>query len=260
MSGSLTEGFRELIDLRWSDFVEMEQSLDATNFDAVLHSLVRACAKGNLRAIQVALDRLDGKVATEIEVEYPKFYTLYPNATRTADDPAIIEGDEQYMVKYENGTLTVPRGDAIIELSGSPADVEEQEAAEEELPTGSLRAVLEKMMGSPKQIVTDLLDAAARVDKGNLAAGNPMVKSVVVAGLMKLVHDNRISAVFEVFDQIDGKVADSIKLLGDDVYMYDYSMIAPAGAIKNEKGIYQVEAINTTDAWALRLEQTNKKR
>lgn len=259
MTGRLTNGFRDIIELRWSDFVEMEKSLDATNFDAIVTSIARACKKGNLRAIQTALDRLDGKIAAQIEVEYPKFYHVYPYATKTADDESIIDVGPENEVKYENGVLTVPEGDGIISIEGSPADVEEQEAAEEDLPTGSLRAVLEKMLDSPKTIVDSILETADAVDNNDLSLGNPMVKSVVVAGLMKLVHQGRISAVFEVFDQIDGKVADKVKVLGDDVYVKRFDLIAPAGAVKNADGVYQVEAGTMTDTWALRLEQTNQK-
>lgn len=85
-----------------------------------------------------------------------------------------------------------------------------------------------------------------------------MVKSVIVAGLMQLVHKGRISAVFEVFDQIDGKVADKYKLLGD-TKVYRYDAIAPAGAVKNEDGIYQLADDNMTAVWGARLEQLNNK-
>lgn len=257
MSGRLTEGFREIIDLRWDEFVLMEQNLSGTNFDSIVTSLVRGCRKGNLRAIQTALDRLDGKIAQELEIEYPKFYTLYPRATKTADDASIIDGDSPFGV--DKKTLAVPVQQEITNLVGAAADMDELVAQEEELPTGSLRAVLEKMLDSPKQIVSDILNAADAIDKASLERGNPMVKSVIVAGLMKLVHDGRINAVFEVFDQIDGKVADKYKVLGKDVFIKRYDLIAPAGAVKNDDGIYQVEVNDIAGAWAVRLEQLKKK-
>ena len=257
MSGRLTDGFRDIIELRWSDFVEMEKSLDATNFDSIVTGIARACKKGNLRAIQTALDRLDGKVAMEIEVEYPKFYTVYPYAKKRIDDPSIID----YEVKVENGVLTAPATDGTIAIGGgAPADMDELAAAEEEIPTGSLRIMLEKMLDSPKYIVTDILAGADAIDKGEHSIGDPMVKSVIVAGLMKLVHDGRISAVFEVFDQIDGKVADKIKVLGNDVFITRFDQLAPAGAVKNEDGVYQLAADDMTNVWAARLESGRNNR
>lgn len=259
MSKRLTELFREVIELRWSELVAMENSFDSTNFESIVIALVRACKNGNLRAIQTALDRLDGKIATEIEVEMPKFYYLYPRATMAADDPNIIEMGEPGVVKYENGVMTVPVDDGIISLSGAPADMDELESVEEELPTGSLRAVLEKLLDSPKVMVGKILVSADAVDKHDLHLGDPKVKSVIIAGLMRLVHNDRIGAVFEIFDQIDGKVADKFKMLGNDMYMKRFDLIAPAGAVKNDDGIYQIEAPNVTNMWSLKLEAGRKR-
>lgn len=267
MSGKITEKFREIIEYRWDEFVEMENALDGTNFDSIVTAIARAAKKGNLRAIQTALDRLDGKIATEIEVEYPKFFTIFPRAEKTADDPSIID----YQVKNDHGMLTFPATDGVVVLESTPkghneiyelakgaaADMDEHAVEEEELPTGSLRAVLEKQLESPKSLVAEILDAADRIDGGDYTGGNPMVKSVIVAGLMKLVHEGRITAVFEVFDQIDGKVADKYKVLGSDVYLTNYATIAPAGAVKNDEGVYMIEAENTTNAWVARLEERN---
>jgi len=242
MSGRITAGFREIIEMRWSEFVLMEANAGQSNFDSIVSSLVRACTKGNLRAIQTSLDRLDGKVATEIEVEYPKFYTLYPQATKTADSPLIIDGD--------SGTTPV----ASVEKT------EPEPVVPEELPTGSLRSVLDRMLDSPKKTVLEILGSVELVDEGDLSKGNPLVKSVIIAGLMKLVHEGKVSAIFEILEQIDGKVADKFKILGSDVFMYNYVEIAPAGAEKNEDGIYQISADNTTDSWVSRLEERNDRK
>lgn len=252
MSGKITDGFRDLIELEWTDFRAIEQDEGISNFDAVICALVRSCMKGNLRAIQTALDRLDGKIAAEIEVEYPKFYTIYPNATKTADDPSIIDGDDPHIVTLKDGVMTIPKDDGRVTIGGA-TDLDELAVETEELPTGSLRAVLEKMLNAPKQIVTEIIGTATLIDNDQPTKSNVYVKSVIIAGLMKLVHEGRISAVFEVLDQIDGKVADKIKMLGNDFYLVRYDTIAPAGAVKNEKGVYQIEANNTTDTWALRL-------
>jgi hypothetical protein len=255
MSGRLTDGFRNILEFRWSQFVEMEQSLDGTNFESIITAIARAGQKGNLRAIQTALDRLDGKIATEIEVEMPKFYFLYPYATKTVDDASIIDVPDKvqpFIDSGEGGYVDIPQG--------APADIEEHEAAEEELPTGSLRIVLEKMLHSPKSLVTDILAVAKLVDDGDTKRGDPMVKSVIVAGLMKLVHEGKMSAVFEVFDQIDGKVAEKFKVLGNDVYVKRFDTIAPAGAVKNEEGIYQLVAEDMTNFWVAKLEQGRNQR
>lgn len=248
---SLTDGFRDLIDKRWSEFRAIETDESGDNFESIITSLARACQKGNLRAIQVGLDRLDGKVAMEIEVEYPKFYVRYPNAKSVA-----VSETDTY--KLPESTEGEPLGTYVIKASA--ADLDELAAESQELPTGSLRVVLEKMLHSPKQLVTDILETAKLVDDGDTSMGDPYVKSVIVAGLMQLVHKGKLNAVFEVFDQIDGKVADKIKVLGGDVYLNRYDEAAPAGAVKNADGIYEISAENTTNQWAARLEANNKNR
>ena len=251
MSGRLTEGFRDVIEMRWTEFVTFERNPDTTNFDSIIVALVRACVKGNLRAIQTSLDRLDGKIAMELEVEMPKFYTRYPKATKVADDPSIIEN-----TPLIEAPTDLRETDTIV--TGSPADIDELHTEEEEAPTGSLRTVLERMLESPRSIVDSIIEASEAVDRHDLSIGDPKVKSVIVAGLMRLVHSGRINAVFEVFDQIDGKVADKIKVLGSDVYLTRFDVIAPVGAYLNEEGVYEIAEDNITNSWALRLEQERR--
>lgn len=235
MSGRLTDGFREVLDLKWSEFCEMEKDPKSDNFSSIISILVRACANGKIKAIKTALDRMDGKVAMEIEVEYPKFYTIYPNATICADSSDIID-----------------LSPIDTNKTSSPSKIERDDTPEP--PTTSLRDSLDKLLYQPKNMVADILIAAGKAEHGDFSNGDPMVKSVIVCGLMNLVHNGDLGAVFEVFDQIDGKVADTIKVLGDDVYIYNYASIAPAGAVKNSDGMYQIESDNMTNSWAARLE------
>ena len=229
MPGSLTDRFKEVIELRWSQFLALEADPTQSNYDSIVTALIRACIRGNLRSIQEGLDRLDGKVVQEVDVQYPKFYTLYPNATRVATGaPALAEGPKQ------------------------PAPVPSAEP--EEPPTGSLRAVLERMLGSQKSVVEAILAHADLLDRQEPTGGDPYVKSVIVASLMRLVHGGKIAAVLEVFEQIDGKVKDTVKLLGDDVYLTSFAEVAPAGAELNADGVYQLENTNVTTLWTERLD------
>jgi hypothetical protein len=101
---------------------------------------------------------------------------------------------------------------------------------------------------------------AKEVDKGNLGRGDPLVKYVIVCGLLRLVHEGKMAAVFEVLDQIDGKVADKVKIMGEDVFLTRYDEVAPLGAVKNDDGIYQVTADNLTNQWAAKLEAGKNRR
>lgn len=232
----LTPFFKELLEKRWSEFVQQEKDESYTSSQAVVFSLIRACAKGKLPAIKQALDRIDGKVAIEIEVEYPKFYFTYPYATSVAGLPA--------------GKTTTKK----------VAKAEDEEELPDEPVTNSLRDTLKRMSEQPRSLVGLIMETSKAIDKltpyDDPPQSDPLVKSVIVAGLLQLAHNGSLGAIFEILDQIDGRVADKIKLLGGDVHLSRMDEIAPAGAVKNAEGIYQIEADNTTNAWAASLERT----
>ena len=238
----LTPFFKQVIELHWSEFAGAEHEQAFTSSEGVVYALIRACAKGKLPAIKEALNRVDGKVAMELEVEYPKFYFLFPYATSVAELPSGVAGVTHPL----SSTTSVP--------GGSPS------TEEDEPVTNSLRDTLERMGREPRQLVDDILDSAKEIDKvisyaGQIPESDPYVKSVIVAGLLKMAHKGGLGAIFEVLDQIDGKVTEKIKLLGGDAYLSRYDEVAPAGAIKNKDGIYQIEANNTTNSWAVALER-----
>lgn len=248
----LTPFFKEVIELRWSEFHKMEQGEEHTSAQAVVLAIVRACANGKLPAIKESLNRIDGKLAENIEVEYPKFYMLYPYAT------AIEAGSRTKKISQEEQAV-------IDEVKNLSTELEE-EAEPEPLVTGSLRDTLTRMSEAPKSLVQKILDAAQDVE-ARQAVGNdheplsdPLVKSVIVAGLLKMAHKGSLNAIFEVFDNLDGKLVDKIKIMGEDVYMTSYDTIAPAGAKKNKDGVYQLEADNTTSVWVTSLKRKEDNR
>lgn len=239
MAEKITPFFKDLLDRPWSEFAKLEHSQGYTSAQGVVFALIRACAKGKLPAIKEALDRIDGKVAMEIEVEFPKFYFRFPYATGVAGIEGSVRDDEEVEVL--------------------PVVKEE----EEPVATDSIRSVLQRMSDEPRQLVTEILTTAAQIDEAvayanDLPPGDPKVVSVIVAGLLDMAHAGKLGAIFEVLDQIDGKVADKLKVLGGDVIINRLDEIAPAGAVKNEEGIYQIEAPQTTSVWATALERKSK--
>jgi len=83
----------------------------------------------------------------------------------------------------------------------------------------------------------------------------PMVKSVICANLMILANEkHNFDAITEIFDQIDGKLVETIQLLGD-MHLTSYALEAPHNAVKNKDGIWQVEQPMVTNLWAEKLEK-----
>lgn len=247
MAKPLSEYFADIVELTWRDYITQERSPDVTSRQALLFAIVRACVEGKLSAIQTSLDRLDGPVARNIKTILPKFYTVYPYAKTVASS-------------VDDGMPTLPSSpEPETQVAPLPDDGLDPEHTLEELPTGKLRPVLDKMMDSPQNVPQSILEAVRACDKYDYSLGNPTVKSAMVAGLVKLAHNGKMSAIDEILNQLDGKVAEVYHLLGDDVVTTSYAIEAPAGAIKGENGVYRIENKSMSAIWIPRLESGDKR-
>ena len=229
---SLKSRFEELIHLPWDEFCLLEKDKSATVDDVVLCKLIRTCADtDDIAAIKLAFDRVDGLQATLIEIKVPKFYLRYPNAK------------------------SVEEGTKEIEMPG---------AANREAPssydpaTAKLRETLKEMRGMPRDVIRVVRLYKRRIEKA-FADGTPikkdihkpMVKSVIVANLLRNVQKGKFKAVELVFDQIDGKLPKAIQLLGgEDVVVDDpIVLVAPSHAELGEDGVYRAENKAMTTIW-----------
>lgn len=222
---SLKKRFEELIHLTWSEFIALERDKSASVDDGVLCSLVRICADTDeIAAIKLAFDRVDGLLTTPIEVKVPKFYTRYVKAK-----------------EIEPGAKQIK----------APEDDKKEKASDYDPATAKLRETLREMRGMPQDVIRIVRLYKKHIDEGKSEKHDPMVKSVIVANLLRNVKRGRYRAIELVFDQIDGKLTRTITLLGgDDVYVDDYNtLVAPANAIKDENGYYIAENKVMTTAW-----------
>lgn len=222
---SLKNRFEELIHMNWSDFVFLEHDKSASVDDGVLCSLIRICADtDDIAAAKLAFDRVDGLLETPIQVKVPKFYTRYIKAT-----------------EIEPGAKAI----------GAPESSETKQTSNYDPATAKLRETLQEMRAMPQDVIRVVRGYKKRIDEGKEVKHDPMVKSVIVANLLRNVQKGRYRAIELVFDQIDGKLTRTITLLGgDDVYVDDYStLIAPAEATKDESGCYIAENTLMTTAW-----------
>lgn len=222
---SLKTRFEELMHMNWSDFVILEHDKTASVDDGVLCSLIRICADtDDIAAIKLAFDRVDGLLETPMEVKVPKFFTRYVKAKE------IEPGAKQ---------ITAPEAS------------KKEKASTYDPATAKLRETLREMRGMPQDVIRVVRGYKKRIEDGKESKHDPMVKSVIVANLLRNVNRGRYRAIELVFDQIDGKLTRTITLLGgDDVYVDDYTtLVAPADAIKDESGCYIAENKLMTTAW-----------
>jgi len=229
---NLADRFIELLHFDWSEFIEVESDDNSTSDEAMLCGLIRACADGDMRSIKTAFARSDGEVEIPVHIKTPKFYVRYLEAKE-------IEKTEK-------------------QLDSSKESTQDEKSQEYDKVTARLRETLDVMRKEPKKIVDMIIGMRTRVDadvrEGKplpAAESIPMVKSVIAANLLHLAGYGNSSAVTEVFNQIDGKLAKTITLLGgEDVYVDDYiTLVAPAHSFKNEAGYYVAENKAITSVW-----------
>lgn len=231
---SLKSRFEELIHMNWSDFIFLENDKSASVDDGVLCSLIRICADtDDIAAIKLAFDRVDGLLETPIEIRVPKFYVRYVKAK-----------------EIEPGTKQIE----------APEDADKEKTSTYDPASAKLRETLREMRSMPQDVVRIVRLYKKHIDEGKTEKHDPMVKSVIVANLLRNVKRGRYRAIELVFDQIDGKLTRTISLLGgDDVYVDDYTtLVAPAYATLDEKGFYIAENKLMTTAWIRGFAQSQK--
>lgn len=247
-TNKLAAFLREVINWQWDEFVRAEHDKQYTSNQSLIFALVRACSMQKMEAIRISLNRLDGKLKTPIRVEYPKIYYLYPNAKTDFVD---LKPQEPMM-----NILSIPKEKAAESALITPNIPQPEE--EHELADLSLRQTLNKMSDYPRELpeaIVELAQETERCLRNNepLPDETPLVKSVVAAHLLIMAQSRNIEALTEVFDQIDGKLAETLQILGEDLYITDYSLTAPEGAYLNENGVLQLEATKAQDMWATKL-------
>lgn len=240
--GKLGDFLREVIDWTWDVFCEAEKSSNFTSAEASVFALVRSASEGKLQAIKLSIARIDGNVKTPVKIEYPTAFITFPYAERKALPPPTT-GDKK--------VLADPEPISLPEESAYPDPIEDQDS----LVTLTLRETLKKMADAPRDIPKLIQEQKKRVESGRYMGDEkiPMVKSVICANLMELANEkHNFDAITEIFDQIDGKLVETIKLVGD-MYLTSYALEAPYNAVKNKEGIYQIEQPIITDVWAQKL-------
>lgn len=242
--GKLGSFLQEVIQWTWDEFCKAEQDYNYTGYEGAVMSLLRNCSDGKLGAIKLAIDRVDGKVETPIKVEYPKVFILFPHAERVALGPPKPDSPQALLAPPED----------FDPLSDEPAQPEEEKV---HVATMSLRQTLEKMADAPRK-VPHVIHQRKKEVEAMVKAGDdtskveniPLVKSVVAANLILLATEaGKFEAITELFDQIDGKLVETIRILGEDMYLESYLLEAPYGAQKNKDGVYYIEAPQIAGTW-----------
>ena len=236
---------KEVINWQWDEFLRAEKDPKFSPLQATVFALVRACSDGKLGAIKLSIKRVDGALVTPIKMEYPRVFFRYP---------------------YAKSSLDLPVGE-IPDNTPTPEEFEEPEVKpEDDLLTFGLRETLNAMADTPDRRIVPLVlqkkeetEEALKIDRNAVLKNVPKVKSIIAANLLDLaMEQNNFEAITEVFDQIDGKLVETFRFLGDDMFMDQYDEIAPAGATLNSDGVYMLEQKGIADVWERKFASSKK--
>jgi len=230
---SLKSRFEEMLHIDWYEFCKLEADKSATVDDGALCSLIRICADSDdISAAKLAFDRADGIQPTQIEIRVPKFYIRYVNAKE------------------------IEPGEKALE---APEDDKKDKKSNYDPASAKLRETLSEMRSMPRDVIRVVMLYKKRIEKAfddgtpiEKSQHKPMVKSVIVANLLRNVQKGKFKAIELVFDQIDGKLPKAIQLLGgEDVYIDDSLNleVAPANAVLGEDGVYFAEDKAMNNMW-----------
>jgi hypothetical protein len=256
MSERLGDFLKEVSNWEWDEFVKAEKDNSYTSNQAIVFGLIRSCAMQKLDAIKMSINRLDGKLKTPLKIEYPKIYYLYPHASDKKPEIVKVTDDPQTV----NEVKAIVAGEVLPKKIAPP---EPEVVDEEDLPSMTFRETLAKMADYPRELPEQIIAFQELAEQYARGHGDrpdeiPKVKSVVAAHLLTLAQNRNLDAVGEVFDQIDGKLAETLQIIGEDIYITSYATSAPEGAELNKDGILQIEAEKAQDLWAQKLSQKVK--
>lgn len=239
----------------WEEFVRAELDQSYTTNQAIIFALLRACYMQNLDAIKMSINRLDGKLKTPVKIEMPKVYYLFPFARlEKPDAPASTPPPALSPAADDHAAPDVITGE-LLPPPPAPGPAPEPDV---ELPSLSIRETLSKMSDYPRDLPEQIIKLAEMVEmwvrgNGPKPPEIPRVKSVVAASLLIMGMKRNMAALTEIFDQIDGKLVETIQVLGDDLYITSYATEAPPDAVINKDGVLQVEATASQQMWADKL-------
>lgn len=221
----------EVIEWEWDKFMKAEVDPNYTTGESMVFALVRACVMENPAAIQTAVDRIDGKSETPVEIVLPKVFYVFPNAPV----PIVIEAPKDK--------------ELTLDVDLTPVN---------DSPTKGLRDVAERMSEAKRSVPSEIIVQQEMAEEW-FATGTqrptyfPYVKSVIVARMFRMAHKRKMGMINQLFDDIDGKLVEKIKVMGDDMYITQFGTVAPPGAYVNEHGVMQLEATQVQALWQAKL-------
>lgn len=211
----LQNSFNDFLPMQYGEFRRGIHELDSNQ--AVVAELLRICCEeDDVKAIQMAFERILGKPEKVVVIKRTLIRTVFPDARAKKQKPEIQQGVQD---DFTPQSIT---DDAVV-------------ISEDNAPGILLRKELEKIGDKPRQYSYELLDKKDRYTVAEVMAAN--FYGISMSG-------SNLGAIKLLFNYLDGAVADVVRLEGEDtILLENWADVAPYEAELNEDGVFYVEMV-----------------
>ena len=209
----LQNSFNDFLPLTYLEFRRGVHELTAN--EAVVAELLRICCEeDDVKAIQMAFERILGKPEKVIVIKRTLVRTIFPDARTKALKPVV---DDRVQDEFQPPTITESR--VVVDADNAPGLL--------------LNKMIDEIGGKEQDYVWQVLD---KKDKYTVA-------EVMTANLYGIAMKGaNLGAIRLLFDYLDGAVADVVLLEGlDTILLESWADVAPFEAVQGEDGVWYVE-------------------
>lgn len=197
-------------------YFEFRRNVDNFNANqAVVAELLRICCEeNNIKAIQLAFERIIGKPEKVIIIKKTTVRTVFPDAKAKALTPPEVDYTEDV-----TAAKPVTFDKVVVDAANAPGQL--------------LKEMLDKIGDSAQGYSSEVLENKNK----------HQVAEVMIANLYTIaMRGSNLAAIDMLFNYLDGAVADVVRVEGEDVVLIEnWADEAPYEAVKGDDGIYYVD-------------------
>lgn len=211
----LQNSFNDFLPQKYFDF---RRGMDALNSNqAVVAELLRVCCEGDdVKAIQMAFERILGKPEKVIIIKRTLVKTIFPDAKTKALAPT-----EDTRVIDETRAISQTETQIVVDESNAPGIL--------------LRRMVDEIGEKPREYSYEVIDDMDSYTVAEVMAAN--LYGIAMRGA-------NLSAISLLFDYLDGAVADVVRLDGEDtIVLENWADVAPYEAEQDDRGVWAIETV-----------------
>lgn len=209
----LQNSFNNFLPQKYREFRLGASELSSNQ--AVVAELLRICCEEeDVKAIQMAFERILGKPEKVVVIKRTTVRTLFPDALTKQLQPEV---DDRVVDDFRPAPITENK--VVISEDNAPGIL--------------LRKMIDEIGDKEREYSYKVLD-----DKDKYT-----VAEVMAANLYGIaMRGSNLGAIRLLFDYLDGAVADVVRLEGENtIELESWADVAPFEAVQGEDGVYYVE-------------------